>query len=134
MVNPISKSQMFFDNLRNSQLIGITLEEIRLRAKLTFTLGTEYKDVIIEFYHIVHFTLAKEPNEDSEDCPFVGEVKLKIIEDGGMQILSDLHHQLFSKYGEVASYPSQRLYYFQIEGAMSINIVCGGYQIFQEIE
>jgi hypothetical protein len=71
----------FLNDLKSTDLAGISLNPQTLGLRLDFTFGLEADDVAIEFYHIIHLNFSQPVNANDEDiCFWVGEVELKQIE------------------------------------------------------
>lgn len=133
MTETISENvQSLLKYLKRSQLVGISVEPSNLSITLEFTHGTQGCNVIIKVFQVVHFIISKDP--DDNDVFYVGNINLITIEDGGKEILSSLLYPFTEQDGGVGIYPSRCLFHLHIEGGICIEVVCGSYQIFQEIE
>lgn len=127
-----SNIQSLLAYLKKSQLIEISFDPTKLYVRFEFTVGPQGENIIIQLFQLAHFVLSKEL--DDEPNFFVGAIDLIPLQDGGKEILSSLLYAFREKDGSVASYPSRPLFYFQIEGGVCIEAVCGSYQIFKEIK
>jgi hypothetical protein len=118
--------------LRKSQLMDILLDPTKLYVRLTFTVGIQGLNTVIQLFQVAHFVLSKEP--DDEGSFFVGAIDLIPLKDGGKEVLSSLQYAFREEDGSAASYPSCSLFYFRVQGGICIDVVCKSYQIFQEIK
>lgn len=124
--------QALLKYLRKSQLVGISFEPTKLSMRLEFTVGSQGDDIVIQLFQIIHLVLSKDP--DDNKIFYVGEINLIPIENGGKEILSFLLYPFRERDGSVASYPSQSLFHLHIEGGICIEVICGSYQVFQELK
>ena len=60
----------FLDDLKSSELVGISLNPQTLGLRLDFTFGPEADDVAIELYHIIHLVFSQPVNTDDEEVCF----------------------------------------------------------------
>jgi len=111
--------------LRNTQLVGLQVEEVRLRVRLTFVSGTGGPDYILEMGRVAYFKFSKSVEDDSEECLLIGEVNLEIIDVESADKLRELNY-LFP-------FPGYNLFHFHIDGGISVDVFCANYQIFKGV-
>ncbi|MGB8690479.1 MAG: hypothetical protein WCD53_24535 [Microcoleus sp.] len=122
------------EDLKSADLTGISLIPQPLTLRLDFTFGTGIYDTAIEFSQLVHHVISQPVNTDSEEsCFWVGNAELRQLTEGKSQILSDLSYPFQNQEGLVETGASA-LFYFRLEGDICIQVVCGSYKIFQELE
>jgi hypothetical protein len=123
---------ILLDSLKHFQLVNIFFESETWSITFTFTFGSnpDTDDIVIKLSEIVQFVWSKKP-DDNDGCYLVYEVSLTEINDGGAEILSRLGYPIFSRDGNILSYPSKQLFDFYLEGDINLEVVCGVYQIFQ---
>ncbi len=122
------------EDLKSADLAGITLIPQPLTLRLDFTFGTGIYDTSIEFYQLVHQVISQPVNSDSqESCFWVGNAELRQLTEDKTQILSALSYPFQNQAGLVET-GSSSLFYFRLEGDICIEVVCGSYKIFQELE
>lgn len=122
------------EDLKSADLTGISLIPQPLTLRLDFTFEAEIYDTYIEFYHLVHQVISQPFNADpDESCFWVGNLELKKLEADQSQILSSLSYPFQNQAGliKVGSSP---LFYFRLEGDICIQLICGSYKIFQQLE
>jgi hypothetical protein len=122
----------FFDDLKSSDLVGISLNPQTLGLHLDFTFGPEAEDVAIELDHIIHLVFSQPLNTDDEDiCFWVGEVELTKIEDDIQKYLSKSYP--FVNQNQVDNTNLQSLIYFHLQGDICLEVVCKNYKTFQQV-
>jgi hypothetical protein len=126
----------FLEDLKSADLVGISLLPKNLGLRLDFTFGPEFSNVAVELYRLVHLVLSQPINTDDEDCCFwVGEVELRKLEEGlGSQVLFALSYSFKNTDGTVQADSASSLIYFRLQGDIYIEVVCGNYKIFQEVQ
>jgi hypothetical protein len=123
----------FLEDLKSSDLVGISLNPQNLGLRLDFTFGPEADDVAIELYQIIHLVFSQPLNADNEDiCFWVGEVELKKIEDNIQEVLSTSYP--FANQHEQVNANLQSLIYFHLEGDICLEVVCRNYKTFQQVK
>jgi hypothetical protein len=125
------------EDLKSADLIGISLTPQPLTLRLDFTFGAEMYDISLEFHHLVHQVISQpvnsDPSDPEESCFWVGNVELREIGAEQSQILSSLSYPFQDQAGTVQT-SSSSLFYFRLEGDICIQVVCGSYKIFQQLE
>jgi hypothetical protein len=122
------------EDLKSADLTGISLIPQPLTLRLDFTFGSEMHDTSIEFYHLVHQVISQPVNSDSEEyCFWVGNLEIRELEASQNQILSSLSYPFQNQAGLIET-GSSPLFYFRLEGDICIQLVCGSYKIFQQLE
>ena len=132
IISPNIKS--LIQSLRKSQLVGVSLEPMYYSLTLEFTHGTEGYNTLIRFFNVLHFIFSKSPEDKDEDIFFIPELDLVPIQDSGKEIFSSLNYPFTKGNDEPVYYPSESLYPFKTIGAACIEVVCGSYQVFQEVK
>ena len=122
------------EDLKSADLTGISLIPQPLTLHLDFTFGTGIYDTSIEFYQLVHHVISQPVNTDPEEsCFWVGNAELRQLTEDKSQILSALSYPFQNQTGTIET-GSSSLFYFRLEGDICIQIVCGSYKIFQQLE
>jgi len=125
--------QFCIEDLRNADLVGISLISQPLTLRLDFTFGMEIYDTSIEFYQLVHHVISQPVKSDSEEsCFWVGNAEIRELAEDKSQILSGLSYPFQNQAGLVDT-GSSSLFYFRLEGDICIQVVCGSYKIFQQL-
>ncbi|NJK70368.1 MAG: hypothetical protein HC941_31125 [Microcoleus sp. SU_5_3] len=121
----------FLEDLKSADLVGVSLRHQNLGLRLDFTFGPEVGDVAIEFDRILHLAISRPINSDDENyCFWVGEVKLRKLDENAETFLSSLTYPFnFPPNLDLAS-----LNHFRLEGDIFIEIICEYYKIFQEVK
>lgn len=129
-----SLKPFYLEDLKSADLTGISLIPQPLTLRLDFTFGAEMYDTSLEFYYLVHQVISQPVNSDPEEfCFWVGNVELREIGVEQSQILSSLSYPFQDQAGTVQT-SSSSLFYFRLDGDICIQVVCGSYKIFQQLE
>jgi hypothetical protein len=126
-------SEGLLEYLQNSQLVNVFLQSQELWVRLDFSTGSNEANVSVEFLNVLHFTISK-TIDDEEGSYLVGNVKLERIEDGGLEVLSNLKYPFKDRTGQRLSFPSRDLFHFYLEGDVCIHVVCTTYKVLKEIK
>jgi hypothetical protein len=118
------------DKLKGSSLINCTIDSSNFSFHLEFSFGHGKTDVIVKLYQVVHSLISKDP-DDQDSCFFIGDLFINSLNDGGLELLSDLKYGFRDPNGEVSSYPSRSLWHLHIEGGICIDLVFCAYEVFQ---
>ena len=129
-----NKLQTFLEDLKSADLVGISFQANPLRLRLEFTFGSEYDDVAIELYHLVHFSFSQPLNlEEIEPCFWVGKVEMKKIENSEDSFLSTLPYP-FQNVDSQNDMESPPLLHLHLEGDIAIDVLHHRYQLFREFK
>ena len=129
-----NKLQTFLEDLKSADLVGISFQANPLRLRLEFTFGSEYDDVAIELYHLVHFSFSQPLNlEEIEPCFWVGQVEMRKIENSKDSFLSTLPYPLQDVDSQTDT-DSSPLLYLHLEGDIAIDVLHRRYQLFREFK
>ncbi|NER35784.1 MAG: hypothetical protein F6J93_17655 [Oscillatoria sp. SIO1A7] len=129
-----NKLQTFLEDLKSADLVGMSFQANPLRLRLEFTFGSEYDDVAIELYHLVHFSFSQPLNlEEIDPCFWVGKVEIKKIENSEDSFLSTLPYPLqnLDSQNDMESSP---LLHLHLEGDIAIDVLHRRYQLFREFK
>lgn len=131
MNNTIPIINFKLDQLLYYDITNVYISDFISKITIEFTSGLDGTTLLWQFCNVIFFKTSKHFESTGQEG--IGNIYISQALDYGKSVLDTLDYQLLSQSGETLI-SSMRPLYFQLDGSICLDIVCGYYNICVAVE